>query len=57
MIFVYASMGLRSEREREREREIRERRVSPALWLEEPKPDAIGVVSGSGVGVLPVGLR
>jgi hypothetical protein len=52
---VYASMGLRSERERE----IIVRRVSPAPWLEEPKPDAIGmatVVSGRGVGVLPVNL-
>jgi hypothetical protein len=53
---VYASMGLRSERERE----IRVRRVSPTPWLEELELDAIGmvmVVSGRGVGVLPVGLR
>jgi hypothetical protein len=38
----------------------REIRVSPAPWIEEPEPDAIGmatVVSGRGVGVLPVGLR
>jgi hypothetical protein len=28
---------------REREREIRERRESPAPWLEEPEPDAIGM--------------
>jgi hypothetical protein len=47
-------------RERERERDLRGRRVSPAPWLEEPKPDAIGmaaVVSGSDVGELPAGLR
>jgi hypothetical protein len=53
---VYTPIDLRSERERE----IRERRVSPAPWLEEPEPDAIGmatVVSGSDGGVLPVGLR
>jgi hypothetical protein len=44
---------------RERERSEREG-VSPAPWLEEPEPDAIGMatmVSGSGVDELPVGLR